>query len=1640
LIIAASPAGRRADFSRPSSPISKKRIDFQDTTMHQASPEQYRRNVTVIAAAAARLPKSQRGADSRRFLEAYYANVDADDMAARDPAALAGAALSHLKFARQRRGRALVRVFNPTLREHGYTSPHTVIEMVNDDMPFLVDSIGLALTQRSLTMHFLAHPIFAVARDSAGVLRTIEERGAAGEKHRRLESFQHVEIDRVVDPAVLQGLCADIERSMRDVRVACADWAKMRAAARQTADDLNALHAHLDARDVSEAQALLSWMEDRHFTFLGFKEYRLRTRKGEDALDPVEETGLGLLRAGHKRPRSTNRTLAADIRRQSRSRDLVLVTKANLQSSVHRAGYIDYVGVKYFDAAGRLAGERRFLGLWTSSAYNSTPREIPLVRHKVAQVVQHFALAPDSHDGKALQHILESFPRDELFQASVHDLIRLVTGIFGLQERPRVRLLLRRDPFRRFFSCLVFVPREKYNTQVRQRIERVIGTALSAISIESQVQIAESTLARIHIVARTLPSEAARIDADTLERQVAVAVRSWSDDFKAALLGRFDEAYALGLFATYAQAFPAAYTEDFTGEAAALDVTFLEAAEKEPERLHLDIYRPEPRRKDKFFLKIFRSQQDAIPISDLLPMLENMGLKVIAERPYGLEFSGGRRAWIQDLELVIRGTVVSKFETLAGDIKSAFTAVWSGHMDSDSFNQLTLTAGVQWRIVMVLRAYCRYLLQTGLPFSQGYIAQVLVNNSGIARSLADLFVARFDPALSDSRRRAVLTRLEQQIGAKLEEVTRSDEDRILRALWNAVSVTVRTNAYQTSTGGKFKDYVSLKIESQKMRELPLPKPMFEVFVFSTRMEGVHLRMGFVARGGIRWSDRREDFRTEILGLMKAQQVKNTVIVPVGAKGGFVVRRPLIGDREAQLAEVIACYQTLIRGMLDLTDNIVEDTILAPPRVVRHDGDDAYLVVAADKGTATFSDIANAISEEYGFWLGDAFASGGSAGYDHKKMAITARGAWECVKRHFREIGVDIQSQDFTVAGIGDMAGDVFGNGMLQSPHIRLVAAFNHQHIFLDPDPNAARSFRERERLFRLPRSSWEDYSKAAISKGGGVYSRNAKSLTLSREAQALLELPGQVTPNEVIKAILKSHVDLLWNGGIGTYVKASSESNSDVGDRSNDALRIDAPALNCKVIGEGGNLGFSQLGRIEFARRGGRLNTDFIDNSAGVNTSDVEVNLKILLNGAVRARELTRAGRDRLLVQMTDEVAALVLRNNYLQGQAISTSEFQSRERLSENASVIRALERSGDLNRSLEFLPSEEEIAERRKAGEGLTRPELAILLSYGKIWLYKALINSNVPEDPYLSGELNRYFPEPVQRRFAARLKRHRLRREIIATAITNSLINRMGPVFPVRAQDDTGAAPAAVARAYTIAREVFAARDIWAQIESLDNRIPAAVQYTAMYQTTRLLRHASYWLLENLRDNLDIERAVRRYAAPVGELARELGKVISATAHARFGAQRSQLIEQHVPEHLAGRIASLDTMHCALDLAEAAMAARVPMEYAAKAYFDIGERIGLAWIKEQIEGLSVEGQWQAAARRTVRDDLYGLQRKIAGAVLKCKGREPAARVDHWSARHAPSIEALKRIVVDLRTGSPPDFATLSVALQAVRRLAQE
>ncbi|MGH8322257.1 MAG: NAD-glutamate dehydrogenase, partial [Steroidobacteraceae bacterium] len=1042
--------------------------------------------------------------------------------------------------------------------------------------------------------------------------------------------------------------------------------------------------------------------------------------------------------------------------------------------------------------------------------------------------------------------------------------------------------------------------------------------------------------------------------------------------------------------------------------------------------------------------------------SDLLPMLENFGLRVISERPYELEWPAGGAAWIQDFELEHRERLDIDDASLETNFKEAFAAAWNGELENDGFNRLLFGAGLNAREITVVRAYCRYLLQTGVPFSQAYMERTLAANTAITRNLVRLFATNFDPATAGKAASSTAKatsragerhadKLVAQIRSDLDSVTSLDEDRILRAYLKIVQATLRTNFYQPDAAGRPKSYISFKLDPGKIPDLPLPRPKFEIFVYSPRVEGVHLRMGYVARGGIRWSDRREDFRTEILGLMKAQNVKNTLIVPVGAKGGFVAKRLPAGTREEVQAEVVACYQTFIRGLLDLTDNIVSGRIAPPPRVVRRDGDDAYLVVAADKGTATFSDTANAISLDYGFWLGDAFASGGSAGYDHKKMAITARGAWECVKRHFREIGVDIQKTAFTVAGIGDMSGDVFGNGMLLSRHIRLQAAFDHRHIFIDPAPDAATSFAERTRLFDLPRSSWDDYDRQRISRGGGVFARTAKSIALSQEARSLLGVEAAAaTPTEIIRAILRMPVDLLWNGGIGTYVKSSHESNAEVGDRANDAVRINGVDLRAKVVGEGGNLGLSQRGRVEYALAGGRLNTDFIDNSAGVNTSDVEVNIKILLNPLVQAGKLARGDRNRLLVRMTNEIAALVLRNNYLQSQAISTLELHAGARLPEYQHLIRSLERSGELNRTLEFLPADDELAERRKKGGTLTRPELAILLAYSKIWLNNHLLASNVPEDPYLSAELERYFPAPVRERFPRAIAQHRLRREIIATATTNSLVNRMGPTFVPRAQEDTGAEPAQIARAYTAAREIFGMRDLWAQIEALDNKVPPKLQYEIAFQTSRLLRHMTYWLLAYRKRELQVDAAVAEFRNGVRELESEVGQVLTGSWRERFEETRKQHATDGLPHELATRVASLQAHNAALDIVELSLAHHVSVIEAASVYFEVGTRIGLDWLRDQIERLSVDGPWQAIARAGLRDGALRIHRRIAERVLCRKDRGTAqARVNAWVESVGEELAHWQRTLTEMRGSGQPaagasDFATLTVGVESVRKLA--
>lgn len=1573
------------------------------------------------------------------FIWQYYRNISLEDLKKRDVDDLAGAAVGHLDYALTRRpGKPKARIFNPEAEKDGWSSPHTIVEIINDDMPFLVDSLGMVINRHDRYIHLTVHPVIKVRRDAGGRLVDVLPNGETSDDA-VTESLIHVEIDRIPEKSAFRVILGDLLSSLEDVRLSCQDWSAMRSKCLEISRELVTNPPPLSAEIVDESRALLEWMEDDHFTFLGYREYELVKGEDFDTLKVVPDTGLGILRktsiAG-----SGSKVIGRAIRRQARSRDLLLITKANSRSTVHRPTYLDYVSIKSFDSAGRVAGEKRFLGLLTSVAYSRSPRSIPVLRHKVEQVMEESGLVPDSHGGKALRHILDTFPRDELFQASVDDLKRIAVGILGLQERQQIRLFIRRDAFRRFFSCLVFIPRDRYNTQVREKVQTILVDALNGHSVESDVQMSESQLARVHLIVRTDPENLPRVNLHGLEAEIEKAVRTWQDELRDQLVERFGEAEGLTLLASYGDIFPAAYMEDVTAREATFDIERLAAIQEDPTDLRMSLYRPPSFTEQHVRFKTFHANEP-LPISDVLPMLENLGLRVISERPYRIRLQTGLDVYVQDFDMLYRQDTLTPSE-VNETFQEAFRNVWRGDADNDGFNALVLLASLDWRQVTVLRAYCRYLLQTGMPFSQQYMEQVLCSYPSIAKMMIENFEVLNNPALPQKRRERENLSITQALDHHMDDVASLDADRIINAFRAMIRATLRTNYFQEDSEGRPPPHMSFKFDPRKIPDLPKPRPKYEVFVYSPRVEGVHLRGGEVARGGLRWSDRKEDYRTEVLGLMKAQAVKNTLIVPVGAKGGFVPKRLPAGQRTELMAEVESCYKTFIRGLLDVTDNLVDNEIVPPPSTVRHDGDDPYLVVAADKGTATFSDIANGVSREYNFWLGDAFASGGSVGYDHKKMGITARGAWEAVKRHFRELGIDTQTTDFSVVGIGDMSGDVFGNGMLQSPHIRLRAAFNHRHIFLDPDPDPETSYRERQRLFELPESSWSDYDPSLISAGGGVWSRDEKVIHLSPQVQEMLETSEtRLAPHELVRAILRMPVDLLWNGGIGTYVKASTESNLDVGDRSNDSVRVNGRELRCRVIGEGGNLGMTQLGRIEFALNDGRLNTDFIDNSGGVDCSDREVNIKILLNLAVNREGLTSGRRRKLLADMTDEVAEHVLRNNYLQTQAISLLAAGAGERINEHAYLIRLLERRGMLDRALEFLPSDEEITERNRSGRGLTRPELSVLLSYGKMALYSDMITSNVPEDEYLGKELISYFPKPLQRRYRELMSEHRLSREIISTLITNSIVNRMGPVFAYRTQDETGADLGSVARAYAIAREVFDIRSLWSDIEALDNSVHANAQYSMLNRTSRLLKHGTHWFLDRPYLVADIAASVSRFGPAAAEISASIAETLGGRELKRFNEAATLYRDIGIPENVATRMASLHAMHSALDIVEVAQGASETPPRVAKTYFVLGENLGLDWLRDQVERLAVSGRWQAMARNSMRENLYLLQGQLTRQIVEEGGRRrsPESAFQIWSESRAERIKHVADIMNELRADEAMDFPTLSVAIQEVRRLSQ-
>ena len=1311
------------------------------------------------------------------------------------------------------------------------------------------------------------------------------------------------------------------------------------------------------------------------------------------------------------------------------------LTKANSRSTVHKPNYLDYVGVKSLGPEG--VREQRFLGLMASAAYRQSPREIPVLRQKVQAVLDRAGYPLNGYDGRMLLNILESYPREELFQTDADELYEAATAILDIQDRQRLRLLARRDLFGRFMSCLVFLPRDRLTTALRNRIQDILQTAFHGRSTQYATQVSESVLARLHVTVQTEPGAVPEYDVAEIEARLVAAMRSWTDDLYDALVDQFGEERGVDLHDRYADAFPPAYRQDTSAATAVVDIGRMEGL-GESDDLAMHLYRPLEAAAGTLRFKLFRHGQ-SVTLSAVLPLLENMGVQVVDERPYEVRPADAPPIWIYDFGLRHEQLTDLDSEGMRARFQEAFAMVWCGDLENDGLNRLVLRAGLRGREVAVVRAYAKYLRQVGAAFALDYTVATLANNPGLARSLVDLFQVRLDPDRAQDRDLAA-KHIVHDFETGLDAVVSLNEDRTLRALLRVVEATLRTNYFQLGADGEAKPWLAIKLDPALIPDLPLPRPMYEIFVYSPRVEGVHLRGGKVARGGLRWSDRPEDYRTEVLGLMKAQTVKNAVIVPVGAKGGFVVKDPPTG-RDALQAEVVACYSAFIRGLLDVTDNLVAGGVVPPQRVVRHDGDDAYLVVAADKGTATFSDIANAISLDYGFWLGDAFASGGSSGYDHKAMGITARGAWISVQRHFRDLGVDVQNEDVTVVGIGDMSGDVFGNGMLLSRHLRLVAAFDHRHVFLDPDPDPAISFAERARLYDLPGSSWADYDTSLISAGGGVFSRTAKTVPLSPEIQARLDVSHEtLSPDELIRAVLTAPVDLLWNGGVGTYVKASTETHADVGDKRNDSLRVDAGRLRCRVVGEGGNLGFTQRGRVEFALGGGRMNTDAIDNSAGVDCSDHEVNLKILLDRVVADGDLTGKQRDVLLAEMTHEVADLVLHDNTAQTRALYKARAQAGSMLDVHVRYLHALERAGRLNRALEFLPTEDELSERAAAGGGLVMPEFAVLLAYSKIWIYDELLASDLPEDAHLAGELVNYFPTAVRNRYADRLPDHPLRREIIATCVTNALVNRGGTTFAFRLADEVGLPVPHIARAHIAAWETFGLAGLQAEIESLADVSPE-VQVRLLLEVRTLAERATRWLLRNRRQPLDIAGTVDHFAAAVPLLADEIPRLFAGTEETdeTLRVAVARFVADGVPEALAVRVATLPALFSALDVIDVASATGHELAEVAAVYFALDQHLKLNWLRERILRLPRDDRWQAMARAALRDDFYAVRAALTADVLQVDGTggDCDELIQRRFAHDQSAVGRCLGVLGDIAADDRADLATLSVALREVRGL---
>ncbi|MEP1552134.1 MAG: NAD-glutamate dehydrogenase [Paraglaciecola sp.] len=1572
------------------------------------------------------------------FSKILFKNIASTDLENRSDSDLYGATLSLWnEFVDYTADKPFIRAFNPEISKHGWQSTHSIVELIVTDMPFLVDSVRMALNRMGITAHLLIHSPIALCRDKNGRVASFEEPNSSKKGLIRQTVFL-IEVDRQTSKKALDKLTNELMSVVEEVSLAVEDWQPMRTRLNELTEEMSKIPSPCSTDQKIETEKFLAWLGDHNFTIMGYRSYTVTGIDGDYRWVADNDTSLGLMKSSKTERERVLSNIPPSAREEALSSNPLMLTKTSTRSRVHRPAYLDYIGIKRFDDACNVVGEDRFIGLYSASFYNSSATHIPVLKKKIDDISKLSGFYPGTHGHKAFLNIIETYPRDELLQGTVEELAQIILGIFQMQERGMSRLFVRKDIFGRFVSCMVFVPRERYNTQLRKDTQELLKKSfLSDQDVEFTTYFSESVYARTHYITR-VKNNNAEYNVKEIEKNIIELNKSWEDRLASTLRTNHGEAKAKKLESCYGSGFSNSYKECNLPSAALIDIEKLEQLSAE-NTLDMLFYRPLEEGPDSkaVRLKLFH-KNEPIHLSAVLPMLENFGLRVIDESPYKVTLDNGSVNWIMDFSMLHNTSNDMDMEQAQILFQSAFSQVWYTQLEDDSFNRLVLGGGLSGRNVTILRSYAKYMRQIGSSFSHEYMANTLANYPQIAALLIDLFNQKFNPVVKRSEKLEdkLLTALKTQ----LDDVSNLDDDRIIRRYLDLILATLRTNFYQKDPDGNDKSYVSYKMLPELIPDMPLPRPKYEIFVYSPRIEGVHLRGGKVARGGLRWSDRQEDFRTEILGLVKAQQVKNTVIVPVGAKGGFVCKKlPVAKGREAFLKEGQECYKTFIRSLLDITDNIVDGKVVHPKDVVRLDEDDAYLVVAADKGTATFSDIANGIAEEFNFWLGDAFASGGSIGYDHKKMGITARGAWESVKRHFREMGKDCQTTDFTCVAVGDMAGDVFGNGMLLSKHTKLVVAFNHLNIFFDPDPNIETSYAERKRLFENPSLGWDDYDKSIISKGGDIFSRSAKSIKLSPEMKKSLGTKqASMTPNELIHAVLKMPVDLLWNGGIGTYVKSSKETHAQVGDRANDDVRVNGNELKAKIIGEGGNLGATQLGRIEFAESGGRVNTDFIDNVGGVDCSDNEVNIKILLNTLVSSGDLTVKQRNNLLYEMTDEVGDLVIQDCYRQTESISISKLGGVGQLREQLRFIHGLEREGYLNRELEFIPTDDEISDRLAKSAGLTRPELSVLIAYGKMVMKEQFNIPSITDNPYHGKLLIEAFPVKLQQTFSSQMQQHPLRSEIIATKLTNNIINDLGMNYVFRIQEETGAAVDEIANSYAVVKGIFRMEALWHEVEALDNKISSDVQLGMLDSIRRTMRRASRWYLRHGNKLIGIQEAIDSYQSTYDDLFANLENYLVEEEFEELQQACTNLEKSGVTKTTAFKVASLSNMFPCMDLAQIAKSENKNIKLVSNLYYKLGSKLELHWFLAQIDKQAVSNHWQALARASYREELDWQQRSLTSVLLSAaKGNDAEVILKNWMDNNHTLLDRWYHMMSEFRTSSTHEFAKFSVALRELMLL---